>query len=123
MFPAVQWWLCFAPSIANPPSDRAYRSIHSSHAFLILGSSFVLKFIVLAALSDPAGGWLKRALLATLAGVTLGTLTQEPFAPVTGYASFFALALFLGGLALLPRRYDGDEQALVAARQLSGGTK
>ena len=90
---------------------------------VILGSSFVLKFIVLAELSDPAGGWLKRALLATLEGVTLGTLTQEPFAPVTGYASFFALALFLGGLALLPRRYDGDEQALVAARQLSGGTK
>jgi len=90
---------------------------------VIHGSSFVLKFIVLAELSDPAGGWLKRALLATLAGVTLGTLTQEPFAPVTGYASFFALALFLGGLALLPRRYDGDEQALVAARQLSGGTK
>ena len=90
---------------------------------VILGSSFVLKFIVLAALSDPAGGWLKRALLATLEGVTLGTLTQEPFAPVTGYASFFALALFLGGLALLPRRYDGDEQALVAARQLRGGTK
>jgi hypothetical protein len=90
---------------------------------VILGSSFVLKFIVLASLSDPAGGWLQRVLLATLEGMTLGTLTQEPFAPVTGYVSFFALAFFLGGLALLPRRYDGDEQALVTARQFRGGTK
>jgi len=90
---------------------------------VILGSSFVLKFIVLAALSDPGGGWLKRVLLAALEGVTLGTLTQEPFAPVTGYVSFIALALFLGGLALLPPRYEGDEQALVTARQLRGGTK
>jgi hypothetical protein len=90
---------------------------------VILGSSFVLKFIVLAALSDPAGGWLKRVLLATLEGVTLGTLTQEPFAPVTGYVAFLAIALFLGGLAVLPRRYDGDEQSLVRAREFRGGMK
>jgi hypothetical protein len=73
---------------------------------VVLGSTFVLKFIVLDALSDPAGGWLKRMLLATVQGVTLGTLAQEPFAPATGYVAFFALAFFLAGLALLPARAD-----------------
>ena len=73
---------------------------------VIVGSTFVLKFIVLAALSDTEGGWLKRMLLASLQGVTLGTLTQPRFAPVTGYVAFAALILFLAGLALLPRSID-----------------
>jgi hypothetical protein len=68
------------------------------------GSAFVLKFIVLAALSDPQGGRLKRMLLILLEGVTLGTLTQEVFRPVTGYVAFFTLVLFLVGLSLLPGR-------------------
>ena len=70
---------------------------------VIVGSTFVLKFIVLAALSDSAGGWLKRVLLASLEGVTLGTLTQPRLAPATGYVAFAALVMFLAGLALLPR--------------------
>lgn len=69
---------------------------------VIVGSTFILKFIVLAALSDTAGGWLKRVLLASLEGVTLGTLTQPRLAPVTGYVAFAALVMFLAGLALLP---------------------
>jgi hypothetical protein len=70
---------------------------------VIVGSTFVLKFIVLAALSDTEGGWLKRVLLASLEGVTLGTLTQPRLAAVTGYVAFAALVMFLAGLALLPR--------------------
>jgi hypothetical protein len=85
-------------------------------AAVVFGSTFVLKFIVLAALSDPAGGWLKRILLATLEGVTLGTLTQEPFAPSTGYVAFIALVLYVTGLALLPRRFASGEPALVTTR-------
>ena len=69
---------------------------------VIIGSTFVLKFILLTALSDPGGGWLKGVLLAMLEGVTLGTLVQVGFAPATGYVAFFTLALFLVGLALLP---------------------
>src|SRR5262249_21127083 len=61
-------------------------------------------FIVLAALADPQGGWLKRVLLAMIEGLTLGTLTQSVYAPITGYLAFFVLALFLIGLALLPSR-------------------
>jgi hypothetical protein len=73
---------------------------------VILGSTFVVKYIVLAALSDPGGSWLQRVLLAALEGVTLGTLTQPPLEPSTGFVSFFALALFLVGLILLPRPDD-----------------
>ncbi|HKY21404.1 MAG TPA: hypothetical protein VJM31_09310 [Vicinamibacterales bacterium] len=69
---------------------------------VIVGSAFTLKFIVLAALSDPGGGALKRMLLALLEGVTLGTLTQAPMHPAAGYVAFATLVLFLVGLAMLP---------------------
>jgi hypothetical protein len=95
-------------------------SIDRTHALrslaVIFGSMFVLKFIVLSSLSDPAEGWLKRVLLAAVEGATLGTLTQQPLAPATGYIAFLTLALFLAGLALLPRRERGDHAgALVSA--------
>lgn len=84
---------------AAPDRISVLRSV-----LVIFGSAFILKFIVLAALADPAGGWLKRTLLAMLEGLTLGTLSQEPYRPATGYVAFFTLALFTGSLALLPAR-------------------
>jgi hypothetical protein len=69
---------------------------------VIVGSAFTLKFIVLAALSDPGGGALKRMLLALLEGITLGTLSQAPLHAATGYVAFATLVLFLAGLAMLP---------------------
>ncbi len=45
---------------------------------VIVGSAYILKFVVLGSLSDPAGGAVKRVLLVLLEGVTLGTLTQPP---------------------------------------------
>ena len=68
---------------------------------------------MLAALSDPAGGWLKRVLLAMLEGLTLGTLSQDLYRPLTGYIAFATLALFVGSLALLPSR---PRRALEPAR-------
>jgi len=59
---------------------------------------------VLAALSDPAGGWLKRVLLVMLEGLTFGTLSQDLYRPATGYIAFATLTLFVGSLALLPSR-------------------
>jgi hypothetical protein len=84
---------------ASPDRVRVLRSV-----LVIFGSAFILKFIVLAALSDPAGGWLKRVLLAMLEGLTLGTLSQDLYRPVTGYLAFVTLTLFVGSLALLPSR-------------------
>jgi len=84
---------------ASPDRFRVLRSL-----LVIFGSAFVLKYIVLASLSDPVGGWLKRLLQGVLEGVTLGTLTQTVYSPITGYIAFIVLTLFFGGLALLPSR-------------------
>ncbi len=84
---------------ASPDRVRVLRSL-----LVIFGSAFVLKYIVLAALSDPAGGWLKRVLQSVLEGLTLGTLTQTVYSPITGYVAFGVLTLFFAGLALLPSR-------------------
>jgi hypothetical protein len=69
---------------------------------VVFGSAFILKFIVLAALSQQDGGRLQRLLLVLLEGVTLGTLTQDVLRPATGYLAFFTLTLFLAGLGMLP---------------------
>jgi hypothetical protein len=82
------------------------------------GSAFVLKFIVLAAISDPAGGRLKRILLVMLEGLTLGTLTQDTFHPITGYLAFFTFVLFVVGLSLLPVRTQVSSE-LMRLRSLS----
>ena len=71
---------------------------------VIIGAAFILKFIVLGAISDPGEGALKRVLYALLEGVTLGTLTQPPMHPAAGYLAFATLVLFLVGLAMLRPR-------------------
>jgi hypothetical protein len=102
--------------VVNTFAARPDRAHVLRSAAVILGSMFVLKFIVLTALSDPGGGWLKRMLLAAVEGITLGTLTQAPLATVTGYVAFVALLLFLAGLALLPAR-ESSSSTLVARRR------
>jgi hypothetical protein len=88
--------------VASPDRVRVLRSL-----MVIFGSAFTLKFVALAAISNPGNGGLKRVLLAMLEGLTLGTLTQTVLSPVTGYLAFAVLVLFLVGLALLPGRYRG----------------
>jgi hypothetical protein len=69
---------------------------------VVTGAAFILKFVVLAALSEPGETALKRVLLAMLEGVTLGTLTQPVLHPASGYLAFGTLVLFLIGVAMLP---------------------
>ena len=90
---------------ASPDRVRLLRSLS-----VTFGSVFVLKFVVLYELSTPGTSWLKRVLQAMLEGITLGTLTQDPLRPVTGYVAFATVALFLIGIFLLPhdRGVTGD---------------
>ena len=74
---------------------------------VIVGAAFVLKFVVLGAISDPGDTTLKRVLYVLLEGVTLGTLTQPRMHPATGYVAFATLVLFLIALAMLPSRTHG----------------
>lgn len=71
---------------------------------VIVAAAFILKFIVLGALSEPGETMLKRLLYVVLEGVTLGTLTQPRLHPAAGYLAFATLVMFLVGLAILPSR-------------------
>ena len=68
--------------------------------------------MLLASLYSPEGGWLKRVAGTLLQGVSLGTIEASNFAPVTGYISFFTLALYVAGLILLAFA-EKDETDLV----------
>ena len=100
--PRVLFNVFFLVLLANTLAASADRVRLLRSLLVIFGSAFVLKFIVLAALSNPAEGVLSRALLALFEGVTLGSVTQDVFRPATGYIAFFTLVMFLFGLTLLP---------------------
>lgn len=75
--------------------------------FVLFGSLFILRFIVVEALYAPGGGVLSRIFTTLMAGATLGGIVYEPNAPVTGYVAFVSLALYLVGVLLLPLRVPG----------------
>jgi Calcineurin-like phosphoesterase len=84
---------------------------------VLMGSAFVLRFIVLESLYTPGGGLLTRMLTAALEGVTLGSFDYDPHAAVTGYVGFFTLALYFVGLVLLaPPAGTAIERADATAR-------
>jgi hypothetical protein len=112
LFDAFLLVLLLNTLVAAPDAVRVLRSL-----LVIFGSSFVLKFVLLAALSDPSGGRTKRVLQILLEGVTLGTLTQEPLRPASGYLAFFTLLVYLGALSALPRRRVPASSALVSPMQ------
>ncbi len=83
--------------VAQPDRVRLLRSLA-----VIFGSALVLKFVVLAALAGPSGNRTARVLAALFDAATFGTITQEPHPAGAGYLAFFAIGLFLAGLAALP---------------------
>src|SRR5688500_6595674 len=90
---------------AGPDRVRVLRSLA-----VTFGAAFVLKFIVLDAFSDPAGGRLARVLQMLFEGVTLGALTQEAQHPAAGYIAFAGIAMFLAALSLLPSTDRGSRR-------------
>jgi hypothetical protein len=83
--------------VASPDRVRLLRSL-----LVICGSAFVLKFVILAGLSDPEGGRTKRVLVALFDAATLGTITQDPLPDISGYVAFFTIVLYLVAIAALP---------------------
>jgi hypothetical protein len=83
--------------VVMPDRVRLLRSLA-----VILGAAFVVKFVVLAGLSDPSGSRLTRVLIALFDAGTFGTIAQQPAHPAAGYLAFAAIALFLTGVAALP---------------------
>jgi hypothetical protein len=105
------WQQQFAPFDAR----RLLRSLAA-----LFGTAFVLKHLLLASLYEPGGGWLKRLAGLALEGVSLGTLDAPAYAPATGYLSFFTLALYVGGLALLPPAPGAATETAPHADELIG---
>jgi hypothetical protein len=90
---------------------------HTLRALTVLfGTAFVLKHMLLGSLYAPEGSWLRRLAGVVLEGISLGTLDAKPFAPVTGYISFFTLALYVISLILLSPR--PEHATAEGARQL-----
>lgn len=101
---------------ASPDRERLLRSL-----LVIFGAAFILKFVVLAALSDPVQGRLARALQILLEGVTLGGLTQPVYRAVTGYVAFLTLLLYLIALALLP--HGGSPHQIRGTDEIQGSNE
>jgi hypothetical protein len=88
---------------ASPDRQKLLRSLA-----VTFGGAFLLKFVVLDALSAPGESAVRRALLAMVDGVTAGVLIQAPHHPVTPYVALAIVGLFLIGMLLLPyRQRDG----------------
>jgi len=87
---------------------------------VLLGSAFVVRFVVLEGLYAPDGNLAKRILTALMEGATLGSIQYVPTGAGTGYVAFFTLALFFIGLVLLPRGGPRGWLRPYDARGLSG---
>jgi hypothetical protein len=93
----------FLVLLGNTLAARPDRSQLLTSLLIIFGAAFVMKFVVLSAVYAPGTGLTKRVVMALFEGITLGTLAFVRPSPATGYIAFGTLALFLIGVAWLPR--------------------
>lgn len=83
--------------VARPDRIRLLRSLA-----VILASGFVLKFVLLASLSDPSASTTARVLVALFDAATFGSVAQEAQPASLAYLAFFAGLLLLAAAAWLP---------------------
>lgn len=100
--PRVLFNLVFLVLLANTNAAAPGRVPVLRSLLVIFGSAFVVKFVVLAALSQPAETPFTRALRIVFEGITLGSVTQDVLHPAAGYVAFGTLLLYFWGLTLLP---------------------
>ena len=96
-------WTLWNNQFSSFDARRLLRSLT-----VLFGTAFVIKYMLLASLYSPEGGWLKRVAGTLLQGVALGSLDAPGFAAVTGYIAFFTLALYVSGLILLAFAVSGE---------------
>lgn len=101
---------------ASPDRVRVLRSL-----FIILGSAFVVKFVVLTAMSSPGDTLVSRMLRLMLDGATFGAVTQGESHAATGYVAFATLMLYVFGLALLPTPGHSIARSAAAKRTRARG--
>jgi hypothetical protein len=94
MFSFFFLWTLWTNQFSNFNPRRLLRSI-----IVLFGTAFVFKHLLVSALYVPNGGWLRTIASGLLQGISIDV---PAFAPATGYVSFFALILYMGGLLLMP---------------------
>ena len=93
MFSFFFLWTLWTNQFSTFDARRLLRSL-----VVLFGTAFVLKHVIVAGLYAPEGGWARRIASTLLQGVAIDV---PPFAPATGYISFFALVLYVFGLLLI----------------------
>jgi hypothetical protein len=114
MFSCFFLWTLWTNQFASFDPRRLLRSI-----IVLFGTAFVFKHLLLAGLYAPEGGLLRRLASTLLQGIAIDV---PAFAPVTGYISFFALALYVVALLLIspaPAQPAASEVNQLAVREES----
>ena len=104
--------------VVSPDRVRLLRSLG-----VVIGSAFILKFIVLAALADPEGSRTKRVILALFDAATLGTIAQAPVHPAAGYIAFFMCILYLIAVAMLPGSHARGQALELRSKDIEVSTR
>src|SRR6185503_2991231 len=105
MFAFFFLWTLWTNQFSAFDARRLLRSL-----IVLFGTAFVLKHLLVSGLNAPEGGWMRKLASTLLQGIAIDV---PAFAPVTGYVSFFALALYVFGLLLLtPSPVPPDSSAV-----------
>lgn len=92
MFSFFFLWTLWTSQFSEFDARRLLKSL-----IVLFGTGFVLKHLLVAALTAPEGGWLRKLTATLLQGIAVDL---PHFAPATGYISFFSLVLYVTGLWL-----------------------
>ena len=112
MFSFFFLWTLWTNQFSAFDARRLLKSL-----IVLFGTAFVLKHLLVSGLTAPEGGWFRRLAAVLLQGIAIDI---PAFAPVTGYVSFFALALYVVGLLLLapvPVRSDASAVNKLVVRE------
>jgi hypothetical protein len=93
MFSFFFLWTLWTNQFSAFDARRLLKSL-----IVMFSTAFVLKHLLVSGLYAPEGGWFRKIASALLQGVAIDV---PAFAPITGYVSFFALALYVAGLLLI----------------------
>ncbi len=94
--------VCFFVQLATTLAGVTGRRNLLRSLVVLLGSAFVVRFIVLEGLYAPDGGLATRLLTTIVEGASLGAIQYQPAGGATGYVAFITLVLYVVALILLP---------------------
>jgi hypothetical protein len=112
MFSFFFLWTLWTNQFSAFDARRLLKSL-----IVMFSTAFVLKHLLVSGLYAPEGGWFRKIASALLQGVAIDV---PAFAPITGYVSFFVLALYVAGLLLIgpvPVQLGGSPVNKLAVRE------